>query len=147
MRCYRYRMALFALILVMAAVAPAQAQETPVAGLPDEGELRPWLGRYEAGPEEVAVTWSDGPAFHVGLIEVPIDGRWHETVTTFSVRHRVTWDRQRERIRFEEQHNMGAHWLYEYALDGDGLVKIIPVGAQGNEHEVVKRRYRRSGSK
>lgn len=73
-------MALFALILVMAGGAPARAQETVAAGLPDEGELRPWLGRYEAGPEEVA-----GPdQVHLNKLGDGVDATlWHELLQRY----------------------------------------------------------------
>ena len=81
----RVKWAVMALGL-MAPVAwkPAAAQHHP----PAVAEVECWLGRFEAGPETIEFTWTDGLTFRLGNVVAPVDGEWHETVSTFAVRHR-----------------------------------------------------------
>jgi len=149
-RGLRVRAWVCAAALAVSTVSAGSAQTPdrgdPGASHPSREELARagWLGRFERGPETVETSWEDrGLVLRLGSIAVPADGRWHETVSTFSVRHRVTWLSGPSRLRLEEQHNHGAHWTYELALEGDELLKLIPPGARQNTEPLVQRRYRR----
>jgi len=142
-------MLLTAVAAARPSAATAQAARAEAGGEPSTGvslaelEALGWPGRYERGPETVEIIWDGGLLLVLGGISVPGDGGWHETVSTFSVRHRVTWISEGGRIRFEEQHNRGAHWVYEFVLEGDELLKIVPAGTRQNAEPAVQRRYRR----
>ncbi|MEW6320499.1 MAG: hypothetical protein AB1635_05365 [Acidobacteriota bacterium] len=124
--------------LALAALLPGLAS----AGR--QGPARPaveaWLGVFEAGPERVALVWTDeGLRLELGQVAVPVDGQWHETVPTFFVRHRATWVATRHVIEVEEQHNLGALWRFElrHEVSGRRLLKVAPA-AGGNPERVLR---------
>ncbi len=112
--------------------------------LPFRRDVEPWLGRFAAGADTLTFRWDDGLVADLGEITVAVDGRWHETVETFAVEHRLTWDPQRDTVTLEERHNEGAHWRYELRLVDDGrrLEKRELPGPDGDGGTLV-RVYRR----
>lgn len=121
---------------------------SPVKGTEGARQDRPaveaWLGSFAAGAERVTIAWgAGGLTLHLGNVVLRVDGAWHETVPTFSVRHRATWLADRQVIAIDEQHNRGAHWRHELRLEPDGqrLQKVVlsPTGTG----ERVQRIYAR----
>ena len=125
--------------LVAASVAEA-AQEHST---PDPSQVEALLGAYTAGRETLTLRWqNDVLILDLDRISVPVDGRWHETVPTFAVRHRVGWVVSRGVLRLEEQHNEGVHWRYELRFSDDRLDKVQLPGPASGEETLV-RSYRR----
>ncbi len=111
---------------------------------PSRNEVQAWLGAYRQGPESVDIRWDGGLKLNLGRIAFPADGRWHETVPTFAVRHKALWQGEAREIHLWEQHDEGAVWRYKLRLDSSGevLLKLaVPLEASGRE--TVVRRYRR----
>jgi len=112
---------------------------------PDRRTVEPWLGEFAAGPERIALRWTEaGLLLELGNVAVPVDGIWHETVPTFFVRQRATWVASPQVLFVEEQHNLGAVWRYELRLAPDGrrLLKVVPASTTGTT-EFVQRTFER----
>ena len=86
---------------------------------PTRQEAEPWLGSFRFGPETVVLTWEGELILLLDKLRVPVDGEWHDTVPTFAVRHRASWAEDGSEIQLNEQHNLGSHWHYSYALSED----------------------------
>lgn len=113
---------------------------------PDRRTVESWLGVFAAGQERIVLRWTEaGLLLELGNVTFPVDGLWHETVPTFSVRHRAAWVTTRGVLSVDEQHNLGALWHYELRLAPDGrrLLKVVPVGPPGNAEEIVQRTLER----
>ncbi|RMH16401.1 MAG: hypothetical protein D6696_18245 [Acidobacteria bacterium] len=137
-----------ALALLLHVAAAQEAGDVPREGHrdPRRQEVAALAGTYVAGRETVVLRWADGTGLVLELdrITVPVDGRWHETVATFAVRHRASWLAARGVLAVEEQHNEGAHWRYELRRDatGERLLKVEPPAAPDGDETIV-RIYRR----
>ena len=144
------RLLTVALFLVSCCPAVAVARgpwQESAPGLTRE-DIEPWLGAYVSDAETITFSWRDGLLFQMDLIEIPVDARWHETVSTFAVRHRARWIAERGVLVFQEQHNyvaldaeQDAGWRYEFRLNRatHEIQKIL----LANQTETVVRVYRR----
>ena len=107
---------------------------------PSRSQIEPWLGRYVAGPESIAFRWENGLVYEHGNIAIPVDGAWHVSVPEFVVRHRVTWNPDKQAFLLEESHDRSEPWQHELRRDGERLKKVsLTEGPDGGE--VVVRTY------
>lgn len=141
----------FVLLLLASAGSPPAVfagEETPHRHRPPtHTAAAPWLGRFAAGDETVALSWQGGLVLELGRIRVPVDGCWHETVATFAVRHRASWLSGRGAVGLEERHDEGHVWRYWLRLDagGETLVKSVwsETPSEPGEDAPVVRRFHR----
>lgn len=111
---------------------------------PKRHEVQGWLGVFQAGPEQVEMTWQQGLRLRLDRITIPVDGQWHETVPTFAVRHRAEWVPSKGWIEVSEQHDHGALGRYrlELAAQGSRLIKTVFATENGGQ-EVQLRQFLR----
>lgn len=107
---------------------------------PSLQEVKIWLGRYVFGPEQLTIRWADGLYLDLNHITLAVDGRWHDTVPVFAVRHRAQWLGNRGVIRVEEQHDDGAHWRHELRLEPDTgrIIKVLLANQPGDREQIVR---------